>query len=53
MENIRELFKIPNTPENIIKRIFVIQEYKETHDIKSEIGINICDVIKWAENKNE
>ena len=53
MENIREIFKLPNTEENIQKRSSIIEQYKEFHGIESEIGINICDVINWAKTNSE
>lgn len=56
MTQIELIFQLPNTEENLVKRAEIISAYKEEYGIPANHGVNICDVIKWAEtmdfNKN-
>jgi hypothetical protein len=52
MDNIDEIFKLPNSIDNLLKRVEIMDEYKALHNIPDGHGVNICEVIKWAKKKN-
>jgi len=52
--NIDEIFNVPNTEENYMKKEEIINQFKKERGIPEFRGVNICEVIKWAEdNCNE
>ncbi len=49
--NINEIFKLPNTDDNLFIRSQIINRYKKLNNIPQSRGINIFEVKKWA-NEN-
>jgi len=47
--NIDEIFNVPNTEENYNRKEEIINQFKAERGIPKFRGVNICEVIKWAE----
>ncbi len=49
--SVSSIFMVPNTKENTIKKNIICSIYKEEFSIPQEQGVNIFNVMKWA-NEN-